>query len=275
MKVHQHLMGPTGRRCCAITCITDTPVLLAHWVEHYRALGVSEIVAAVGSPKGDLQFLDTVIALALPIRIAPYTYGPHYSMQKTWMMYAAARLLQPEDQTWMIYADVDEFHEYPAPLHELIEACERGAIDAVVGDFVDHVAAHGLLPEVAPAPSIWEQFPIACSLSVSVLGAFGQKVMLARHRVKLRGSGLHHTDPSSLYRWPIGLRSDYRVHHFKWTAGVMERLRKRLRGACHPAYRRESARFLDWYESNAQRIRVDDARLCSRWCGKPPLLIAE
>lgn len=237
-----------------ISCVgvANDLLMLPHFLRHYAGLGVPSaathvILNAPTSGEPALEAAARILAEAgapEPVRwIAPYTSDSMWEQRRALQQQVAT----PDD--WVISADVDELHEYPAPLPRFLAACAARGIDCVQGPFIDRVAADGRLNAIAPAPSIIGQFPV----QTDVIGAirreggmydpFGTvKLMAVRGRVMPSRGGHHPASgqnvrylfgrPLAEMRW-IGrpaarFRSPLLVHHFKWVSTLLEGLRRRI-----------------------------------------------
>jgi hypothetical protein len=124
---------------------------------------------------------------------------------------------------------------------------------AVRGWIVDRLALGGELKPVLPSPSIFEQFPVEGHVTANLLGAWTQKIMLCRKRVRIKGGTRHDTENAYYDRVPIGDGSQYRVLHFKWLAGLPERLEQRLRETgTAGAYHRECTALLSHFRAHGR-----------------------
>lgn len=228
--------------------------LLPHWLEHYSRLGADEILLGV--------FDDVSGAAAETIaqcrrrwnfrqfsqRWNATTEIQQYNQRQTGLRLAGAR-----PRTWIVHTDLDELHQYPAPLPDVAAAAAAKGIDAVIGRLSDRVAADGSLPKITAAPSLWEQFPVECDLTGRILGGETTKVMLSRFSVSVRSG--HHQAYHATPGFPIGTKEQYRVAHFKWHGDVVARMRWSLdRPNTNLAWKREAGALLDWLEKNGGRI---------------------
>jgi Glycosyl transferase family 2 len=257
-----------GVRVFAVTSVYDDPGLLPHFVAHYERLGVDRILIVVRTPERGALWAQACAATAARRAEASwfpcdrFSDGDKAAVERTVLLAAG---MAPDD--FVMHLDLDEFHEYPAPLREIVALLSRHRHWAVRGGMVDRVAAGGVLAPVRPESDLGTQFPIGCDLTGGLLGAWTQKIMLCRGRTELKG-GLNHDTRNAVYdRVPLGCAADYVVHHFKWTAGVDARLRARLDEALvGPEYRRECARFLESY-GTAGKIDLNDPALRARHLG--------
>jgi Glycosyl transferase family 2 len=252
----------------AIASLYENVDLVPHFLAHYTRLGVHRILLVVRTPKQD-DILSSAVEQA-----------KSYGANVYW--FSAARFadsdkadaeqfvlretgLGPDD--YVMHLDVDEFQEYPASLSEIVTAMNQADDWALRGWLVDRVAEGGILAPIRLVPSIGEQYPFGCDLTLKVLRAWTQKIVLCRGRVRLQGGVRHDTCNAYYDRVPVGRSEEYLVHHFKWTAGILDRIRERLRtAALGSAYERECQRLLKYFDSTGA-IDLSDPALRSRRLG--------
>jgi hypothetical protein len=243
-----------------LVCVVGSreSALLPHLVSHYRGLGIESWYlirhAQSEAEAGDREIEDVAAGLGLEFfhtHVGPWSL----ELQRALVHYAMSE--NPED--WYVIADIDELIVFDRPLAELVALCERGGWDHVGGCFLDRIAANGDFPDVQ-ATSLWEQYPLACSLSATLIRALPLKVVLARGHVELLTG--HHGAPESR-ELPREL-SYAQVHHFKWTGDLVARLHRRLEAYAseiNTGVLRETHRFLLYANQNNGRIDVTDPRL--------------
>jgi hypothetical protein len=180
--------------------------------------------------------------------------------------YAMSR--RPDD--WYIVADVDEFHVYSHPVHEIIEKCEHQGADHVNGCFLDRVGDGGRLLEIDATP-LWARYPLAGSVSTGISKALPLKTGIARGRVELL-VGHHGTVGGRGLPRALGF---IQVHHFKWTESVVRRMRQRVESLSsgrwqveHYALIREAQAALEHVDAHQGRIDVNDRGLRLAHCGR-------
>lgn len=163
----------------------------------------------------------------------------------------------PDD--WCVLADQDEFQMYPDSLQSMLAYCDRKGYDCVTGSFVDRLAADGGFPALDETRPIAEQFPLGGILSYTVLGAEPRKIIAAKGRVHVL-KGQHFASKCT----PCPVDEFFiEIHHYKWTAGVVDRLRKRAvnNRAINLPYWIESQRFVNYVDANGGRVNLFDPRL--------------
>lgn len=213
-----------SQRVVAVVTVYDTPELLPHFLQHYSRLGVDQILVALAIDLPNQSSFEQ----HFPVRFTRFYYDGFTNARKsTGENYMLAEAEIPPD-AWVMHLDLDEFHEYPAALQDVVQLLNAHGRDAVTGQLYDRVSADGVLKPIETSPSIEEQYPLGGSLAGPLLGGCTTKIMLARRRVAL-GSGRHGTmDGTPADHFPVGRPADYRVHHFRWVKGLTERIEQRF-----------------------------------------------
>src|ERR1700744_5420665 len=110
--------------------------LLPHWISHYRALGVDKIHVTMDvrtCPWSEFEQYKHALDSAY-YHISPTGLSDpdgYYDMQEE----NALKEVNPE--AWVLRIDLDEFHEYPASLKDIVKAMESRNEWAVHGHFRD------------------------------------------------------------------------------------------------------------------------------------------
>ena len=280
--------APAGRAAAAprlVTCVGvehDLP-LLGHFLDHYAALGVAPdrmhpILQSAEPDAPGLARAREILARrgAEPAEewIGPYTSAGMWERRRA----VQERLAAADD--WVLNADADEFHDYPAPLGEVIAFCEERGVRCVQGPFVDRIAPGGVLAAADPDASPWETFPVSADAGTAIGKRPGLddatgtvKIMLHRGDVA-PGLGGHHPAnlpeeallygagpmvfpriKSAAFRFALPCR----VWHFKWTAPLREGLeRRRATPGASRAGSVYGGRILDYLERRGGRIDLAD-----------------
>jgi tetratricopeptide (TPR) repeat protein len=236
--------------------------LLPHWLEHYTRLGVDQILVGVFDDVSgpSAEEMERCAGKWKFHRFAQHwgvvSEAEHYSQRQTGCRQAGAL-----PGTWIMHTDLDELHEYPAPIHQIIAAAREKQINAIYGRLVDRVAADGSMPPVQAEPPLWQQFPVECDLTRRITKGMTRKVMMARFSV-LVNAGHHDALNEPPGAVPIGTEQDYRVAHFKWHGDVINRMRWGLqRPNAHPCWKRETRGLLAWLDSRGGRIDLSEPGL--------------
>jgi hypothetical protein len=250
------------------TEIWDTFELLPHFLDHYKRLGCARVLIAVaGANKGILSTVEEIAERAQIETKIQWFDSAYYDNDMNQTLPKAMldqENLNPND--WVIYADLDEFQEYPASLHDVVEESIRQNIQAISSEWLDRVTRNGRLPPIQMTPTIGEQFPIGCRLSSRRLRSFSSKILMCRWKCNMGCAGHHQLPGYPADKWPIGTKAQYIVHHFKWNSGVLARLARRLdpQANVNVSYAAECQQFLELY---AESGRIDFTGLDARECG--------
>lgn len=162
---------------------------------------------------------------------------------------------------WHVIADVDEFHDYPVPLTELIDAAENAGSPIVGGLLLDRVSEDGSMRPWSAEKGLDQSYPLGGYLTPGLMGGNPGKIVAAHSSVRL-GLGSHRSLDESPVNRPL-----VPVHHFTWRAGVLEDLRRRVAKyttgewrETGPWIRNEVSALLRHVESRDNRIDVADKR---------------
>lgn len=262
-----------------ITCVgvEDDLGYLPHFLAHYRALGVpsANIHVLAQATEDDHPGLHAADRL-----LAEHDVGPAkrwiapYTSRSMWEQRRALQKARVEPTDFVLSADIDEFHEYPVDPMELCNWCRDAGYDVVQGPFIDRLSASGVLaPVPPPEQSIFDVYSIETEVRHTLAGitqdinlggsvklmmirgdvepGLGGHGALGEHRDRPHALGIHLSrfheleDPRARFTMP------FLVHHFKWTAGVAERMRRRLETpGISPAGRAYAERLLEFFDGN-------------------------
>lgn len=260
--------------------------LLPFFLDHYLALGIAptDVRLIFNTRDAASPALDAADSMlrersAPPARrwIGPYTSDA---------MWAHRRALQQDIATpgdWIVNADVDEFHRYPAPLEEIVRFLEEESAGSIQGVMIDRLSRDGSLDEVRSDIPLQEQFPLRADVSLSVIGmgenhglAGTFKLMIHRHDV-LPNRGGHTVHPAGAeadYATGVQLgifpgtaeptwrgSFPFQVDHYKWTANLPRSLARRLATPGVSVAGKEYGGKIDRYIATHGRIRLADASL--------------
>ncbi|MGA2435497.1 MAG: hypothetical protein ABSG25_09450 [Bryobacteraceae bacterium] len=225
---------------------------LPQFINHYRNLGVEAFHVSIhfeaDIPKHQIvettarseKLLDGCGVALSAVLVCPYdamtTRAHHDHLQAQ----------VPSRDDWIVWADIDEFQLWPGEIKSLLLHASRERLDYFRGEVIDRVSEDGTLTEFDPSESLWSQFPRKCHLTRDVASAPTRKVACSRAPIKIT-PGNHYAVDESVLNCSEQI---IEVHHFKWDASVVTRLRRRLQ----PEWRdrcpwwTESKRLLDHIE---------------------------
>ncbi|MEV8389157.1 MULTISPECIES: glycosyltransferase family 2 protein [unclassified Streptomyces] len=241
------------------------PALLTAWIGHYRWLGVERFLLAFHFPEhvpDQLRHELQGVCRQAGVMPAGTSSGP-------WHEHTNARirdaLRHQAGDGWHLFADVDEFQQYPAPLREVVAQADRSHHPVVGGLLLDRVSASGRLTGWNPRGGLDLAYPLGGHLTHRLLHGDPRKIVLARHDIPLssgnhRAPG-HRPDPDRLCA----------VHHFKWRSGILDDLRRRVHHFStglwreqSPAVREEAGRLLAHAGRHGGSVNVSDPRFAFR-----------
>ena len=235
---------------------------LPQFVRHYRDIGVERFFLTLQLEPGNEPLADDRAYALFRETLASLGIGDAFRLDDVYngpVLMRHQRTIQVErlgSDDWIVWCDSDELQVYPAPLSEIIRQSGAQGVEFLRGVFIDRVAADYGLAAFDPRTSLWDAYPRACNVTLALAGGNPRKIALARGNVLVSG-GKH------ALRGDVQLRTFggwVQVHHFKWDATVLERLRYRIR----PEWRAkfpwwiESQRLLDYFAANGSRFNPAD-----------------
>jgi hypothetical protein len=256
---------------CSVVGGQDLP-LLSRLIDHYKYLGVNgRWLIGVHMATPDDPILDRAeqILGQHDIEVALTVVGPWRHRLNPGVI-QRTRSLYPSD--WAVIADQDEFHVYPDSLSSITEYCEKRGYEGVSGEVIDRIGENGALPRITKGHSLWHTFPLAGDVTKALLATPGGRAFYSPEVVLAKGSavigwGNHYIAqgnacPSEEITVP--------VHHFKWDAEVIHRLRSRheLYTELGEPYGWESEIFINHLREHG-RVDITDPRLNVRYVGNP------
>lgn len=248
-----------------VTVVAEYTSVFPQMLSHYRAMGVDDIIVHAHGLSKDDPGLEKILEAAkrADAQVASVTTGD-WALGLNTVFYANTRGKRPKD--WFLLADPDEFQVYPDGVKAAIGYCAKKSCNFIEGGFVDRIAEGGRLVDAEPGVSVWDTYPLGGFLTGMVCRGVSNKVVACRGWVRV-GAGQHKAFA------PRGCPVDdiyIQVHHFKWIAGTVERLKSRIARNSEiidARYNNECTRFLKHY-AKKNRIDVDDLELLIARCGK-------
>ena len=238
---------------------------LPQFVRHYRGIGVERFLLALQlEPAATQNARDRDYASFLET-LASLDVDEAYRWEHEWSGPAAnihESTLQDEQVRrgdWVVWCDSDELQVYPAPLPDILAQCEAHGVDYVRGVFIDRVAADYSLAAFDAHTSLWDTFPRTCNVTAALARGDPRKVVVARGSVKVSGGKHYAMDPQKLRT----IDDWVQVHHFKWDATLLDRLRARVRPEWQARFPWwvESQRLLDYFAANNSHFNPADLTL--------------
>ncbi|GAA2668416.1 MULTISPECIES: glycosyltransferase family 2 protein [Actinosynnema] len=197
------------------------PDLLESFVEHYRALGVTRFL--LGFHFTDDTPADRAQAvLRRHRRLLGEPALVHRGVWDTGSTTVRDRLRALAGPGWTLLADSDEFQAWPAPPREVLAGPQARATGTVGGLMLDRVAADGALPPWPATGGHDRLYPLGGFLTHLLLHADPRKIVAARGDVRVAVGNHRAPGHRPTNHPPVA------VHHFKWRAGVLDYLRRRV-----------------------------------------------
>ncbi len=234
-------------------------------LRHYKESGIDSILVNVQPEQFGDSFHKAVarIVKSYDGRIVSVFIGK-WSQFVNAFLYQHTMAQAPLD--WFLLADTDEFQVYPDDVTSVIRAVDEGGFDYINGFVVDRLSHDGTFADVKPDISLWEQYSLGGLITFPLLGANMLKIVAAKGWVRTApGQHFAYTgkgSPASQCYIP--------VHHFKWTAGLLDRLRDRVAylKRTNAGLWQESDRFIQHCDSNGGKIDVNQPSFMLSESGK-------
>ena len=258
-------------RVLAVVLLSGHLDLLEQFLEYFMGLGVDGFLVHINDQTGDGEFVDAAREIMddYPTTVTDVWTGPYDHYQR---VEHDARALERHmnEGDWVLIPDLDEFPEYSMPLRDLLRECQEAGYNAIRGHFVDRLSVDGHLPEFRRDECAFSQFPNCAQVTGRLLKAQTRVLTAVRGTVPKNRHFV--TDGSPALRGQA-LRfcptEDVRVHHFKWSANAISRMRtrylryKELHDAGSGAYGffEEGKRCLDYLEARGGAFDLDDPDL--------------
>ncbi|MBP7951612.1 MAG: class I SAM-dependent methyltransferase [Verrucomicrobiales bacterium] len=243
------LTAPSRILACCRASLREADIL-PFWLAYYRPHVDTLLVAALLEPGDDLALLERqcaeVGAMLVPSRSARF-HCPQ-------SMSALQAAVQQYPAEWVLHADSDELLYEVADLRGIVAAMEQEGSDYARAWMTDRLAPGGRLAGMEGLHTVADleaAFPVRAALTEKLAKADSYKVCLSRW--PYTGS-IHHPQAGQTKKATRRLT----LEHFKWRAGMEERLRKRVRDhkAARLAWGCESERLLAELETHG-RLRAE------------------
>jgi len=207
--------------------------LFPKFLEYYNSLGIEKFLINVNAKEGDPLIERAQKDLQKYSCEIAKIWSEEFS-EKDKVSYERETILRFCDmEDWVVYADLDEFQEYPKKLPEMIKSCEENYIPFLEGRLIDRVASDGSFRKLSPQKSLDRQYPLGGYITNRILGAWDKKIVLARAN-KIVGGGhhifLHDEIQNSGYQQKKyngdleKVSKGINIHHFKWDSTILKRM---------------------------------------------------
>lgn len=202
-----------------LTSLTHDAALLPQFVEHYFQLGAEQIHCSV------LELVPNLRRRAIDLVGEQVVFhdaraAAQENRIEGWSKHFLRVDLGLDLDDWYVPADIDEFVDFGANLHELTASMQ--AEDYAMGRFVDRVATSGKLTKFDRKLSLAEQYPRRTSLTRELLKLDDRKVVLCRGGFSV-GPGHHRMVDESRRR----SEREFDIDHYAWREGRIAALERR------------------------------------------------
>jgi hypothetical protein len=224
-------------------------------LKHYKNLGLESLLVNVNLDQIDDDLYPAVCEICRKYRAEVVSVFVGKWLQSV-NPFLYRHTMQQAPNDWFLIADSDEFQVYPEGVEDVLQRAEKEDYDSVLGFVIDRLTRDGTFPSVDENVSVWDQFSLAGLVTFPLLGGNIMKVVAAKGCVEICGGQHFPYSGSPCPRSRICIP----VHHFKWTSGLVGRLRDRVAffKSIGDSLWRESQRLLAHVEQHGGRIDVTD-----------------
>lgn len=191
--------------------------LLAHFLRHYRARGVTAFyIAVVAELRSEIERAARghPVTLVHGLNVADSVAGT--------AAVSEMRAAHQQPAEWVVIVDLDEFVECPS-LPDIAERAERAGANLVRGIMHDRFAVDGMPHDFGPYDDLSDLYPVKSRFIRDVMKGTDHKGLLVK--------GLLRPAPRAGHHWFEEERAfgeQLEIAHYKWTGGSIERLRHSL-----------------------------------------------
>jgi hypothetical protein len=213
--------------------ILDRIELLSYFLDYYSKLGAHRFVIIVSGGINNPIWEKVVATKGRNSVVLEGCAGDPHGDAENDSLNEVRQLFQ---DGWHVVCDLDEFHSFgESSLPVMVETLERTGMNATKHLFADRLAKDLSFPPIAGR--LDDAFPLKSNLS-EIMGCLTSKIGLIRHDISTTVG--HHTAPCQT------LYNGFETHHFKWSMGVVERIKERIKlfDRIGVGYVSESKKFL-------------------------------
>ena len=174
------------RSCIGTDTNISNPNLLYHFIDHYKALGITNWALTLhASLKKELNNLEVFADILTQWDIAYEVWIDEYNTHKREDR-DNIFVQQQEDSTWIFGVDLDEFVDFPCPIPEYLASLSEQNYNCLSGRLIDRVDAEGNLRSIEKTPDISDQFPRIAAVKKNIYQpqagppAFGKKLAIQK-----------------------------------------------------------------------------------------------
>lgn len=234
--------------------------LLEAWFKYYLRLGVTSFHLVVHGSRDENARLFA-IKESYPVLIEEMYEGPFDIDEKKRRLNSLLAHMRGE---WVIFADSDEFVEFPYRRIPLtIRMLELSKANVLYAPMVQHLTLDGSLDTPVVVKDPFRIFPLC---SVDLYKKMGSQASIKKYPLFYCTGGTelfdggNHTPPLGA---PTALSSlQGATHHFKFRSNVLRRLDNRINSS--HLWRHESVQYQKYLEHNSYHLPTEDSFTYSR-----------
>jgi hypothetical protein len=193
--------------------VLDQAALLPKFLDYYTRLGADGFIIIVSGGRANPAWAEALNVCCDSAAIVEGTMAePTGEAENDALNGIRARF----NDGWHVVCDLDEFHDFGMGLQQMAALLERRGLDATRHRLADRHAADLSFPPIQG--TLDATYPMQSNLT-EVIGGETHKAGMVRHNIPT-SVGHHSAKANAL--------DGFLTHHFKWTAGIVERIRGRI-----------------------------------------------
>ena len=262
----------------AVTTVGTQPILLKHWIKHYKSLGVDDLCPVIWG-QSDKVLYDEIMAVLENENVKPFKnlidVGNTDSYYLT-QIYNDTLKENPND--WWIVADLDEFLVLPKNIKDVVLELEEQKLNYAYSLMLDRIGENGEFSELNYDDDIWKTYPNVGFVNRYIRNNDCRKMSLLKYSEKGLSLGHHSLVQHNAYKpwdvWVERMKSDssmsmkHQTHNFTWKKYDIEKFlmySKYWNFEENIWAGREYDNMIDYFNKN-KRLDLKDERFFIDYC---------
>lgn len=256
-----------------VTTVGLDPILLHHFIKHYKSLGVDNIYIVVWGDSKKVKYDETVNVLKTHDLEVYKDLRDVENGDPQFLTDIYNEVISTKPDDWWIVADLDEFAVFPKPLEQFIyEDLMYNDVDFVYGIMLDRIGENGEFSELTYDDNIWKKFPNVGLVNHCIRGNNNMWCGLLKGKYELN-VGQHSLKGELLNNWPLNPldidKVKVQVHNFTWKKSDIKKVKYYTKlwkptKIC-PEWIDEYVRVDDYLKEN-KKINISDSRFLIERC---------
>ncbi|KAI8114392.1 hypothetical protein M9434_002517 [Picochlorum sp. BPE23] len=254
-----------------ISLAHDLP-MLPHFLSHYLDAGILPhnflMILHLAERNDTLFYKVSALLRSKGIIYIKKWIGQYSSKEMNERRQTLRKKAEVSSDDWVVHADSDMLHQFPAKIASFLDQMRRMGYDAVYGYYQDRVTADGTLQNISNHEKIEQQFPLVCHISTQVvqLNRYNSSLNIPMKLLAYRGylqenqGGGRVRNEKEACIFPTLLRTD----HYKWVWPLVAKMELRKVVERDLPFGYQATNVLSHLNSNKGRINVSDPRLNCR-----------